>query len=83
MVGAYIRFSLDEFGRPFRSAREMLDRTALDAVVVFGWSAMGRVVQSNIVTRDETAGAQTGELCPVTSGGLESLHDLPLELLQT
>jgi Xaa-Pro dipeptidase len=39
------------------------------------------VVQPNIVTADETAGVQTGELCVVTSDGLESLHHFPLELV--
>ncbi len=41
------------------------------------------VVQPNIVTRDEVAGVQTGELCVVTDDGLESLHDFPLELIRT
>jgi Xaa-Pro dipeptidase len=40
------------------------------------------VVQPNIVTLDETAGVQTGELCVVTADGLESLHDFPLELIR-
>lgn len=40
------------------------------------------VVQPNIVTTDETAGVQTGELCVVTVDGLESLHRFPLELIQ-
>lgn len=41
------------------------------------------VVQPNIVTLDESAGVQTGELCRVTEDGSESLHDFPLELIQT
>jgi hypothetical protein len=32
------------------------------------------VVQPNVVTRDETAGVQTGELLVVTEGGAEPLH---------
>lgn len=41
------------------------------------------VVQPNVVTRDETAGVQTGELCLVTDDGLESLHTFPRELVRT
>ena len=40
------------------------------------------VVQPNVVTRDERAGVQTGELCVVTPSGLESLHAFPRELVQ-
>lgn len=39
------------------------------------------VVQPNIVTLDELAGVQTGELCVVTDEGLRSLHAFPLELI--
>ena len=39
------------------------------------------VVQPNIVTPDERAGVQTGELFVVTSDGLRSLHDFPLEFV--
>jgi Xaa-Pro aminopeptidase len=35
------------------------------------------VVQPNVVTREETAGVQTGELLLVTEDGAESLHDFP------
>jgi hypothetical protein len=33
------------------------------------------VVQPNIVTRDESAGVQTGELLLVTDNGAERLHE--------
>ena len=35
------------------------------------------VVQPNVITRDEKAGVQVGELVRVTAGGCESLHRLP------
>jgi Xaa-Pro aminopeptidase len=41
------------------------------------------VVQPNVVTRDETAGVQTGELLLVTETGAESLHDFERGLLPT
>jgi Xaa-Pro aminopeptidase len=37
-------------------------------------AGMTVVVQPNVVTRDETAGVQTGELLVVTEGGAEPLH---------
>lgn len=40
------------------------------------------VVQPNVVTRDERAGVQTGQLCRVTRDGLESLHRYPLRLVR-
>jgi len=39
------------------------------------------VVQPNVVTTDETAGVQTGELLLVTADGAESLHDVERGLL--
>jgi Xaa-Pro dipeptidase len=39
------------------------------------------VVQPNVVTRDETAGVQTGELLLVTEDGAESLHHFERGLL--
>lgn len=39
------------------------------------------VVQPNVVTRDETAGVQTGELVLVTDEGAESLHSFERGLL--
>jgi Xaa-Pro dipeptidase len=40
------------------------------------------VIQPNVVTPDESAGVQTGELVVVTPGGAERLHDYPRGLLR-
>lgn len=40
------------------------------------------VIQPNVVTTDETAGVQVGELCVVTDDGARSLHSFPLELVR-
>jgi Xaa-Pro aminopeptidase len=40
-------------------------------------AGMTVVVQPNVVTRDGSAGVQTGELVVVTADGAESLHDVP------
>lgn len=40
-------------------------------------AGMTVVIQPNVVTRDGTAGVQTGELVVVTADGAESLHDMP------
>jgi Xaa-Pro dipeptidase len=40
-------------------------------------AGMTLVVQPNVVTRDETAGVQTGELLLVTESGPERLHGVP------
>jgi Xaa-Pro aminopeptidase len=40
------------------------------------------VVQPNVVTRDESAGVQTGELVAVTADGAERLHDYERGLLR-
>jgi Xaa-Pro aminopeptidase len=40
------------------------------------------VIQPNVVTRDERAGVQTGELVAVTAGGAERLHDYERGLLR-
>jgi hypothetical protein len=40
------------------------------------------VIQPNVVTRDEAAGVQTGELIAVTADGAERLHDYPRGLLR-
>jgi Xaa-Pro dipeptidase len=45
-------------------------------------AGMTVVVQPNIVTRDRTAGVQTGELLLVTDNGAERLHDYPPGLQQ-
>jgi len=40
------------------------------------------VIQPNVVTRDEGAGVQTGELVAVTDAGAERLHDYERGLLR-
>lgn len=40
------------------------------------------VIQPNVITEDETAGVQTGDLCVVTEQGARSLHRFPLELIR-
>ena len=40
------------------------------------------VVQPNVVTRDESAGVQTGELVAVTPDGAERLHEYERGLLR-
>jgi Xaa-Pro aminopeptidase len=55
---------------------------ALAAVPDFTFaSGMTVVVQPNVVTKDETAGVQTGELLLVTEDGAERLHSYPRGLL--
>jgi Xaa-Pro dipeptidase len=50
----------------------------LGAVPDFTFRAgMTVVVQPNVVTLDETAGVQTGELLLVTDDGVERLHAVP------
>ncbi|HSL26219.1 MAG TPA: M24 family metallopeptidase, partial [Acidimicrobiia bacterium] len=41
------------------------------------------VIQPNVITLDETAGVQTGDLCVVTATGCESLHRFPLQLVRS
>jgi hypothetical protein len=43
---------------------------------------MTLVVQPNVVTRDQRAGVQTGELLLVTDQGPERLHHFPRGLQQ-
>ena len=40
------------------------------------------VIQPNVITIDETAGVQVGELCVVTDEGAVSLHSFPLQLIR-
>ena len=40
------------------------------------------VIQPNVVTPDETAGVQTGELIAVTAYGAERLHEYERGLLR-
>jgi Xaa-Pro aminopeptidase len=55
----------------------------LGAVPDFTFAAgMTVVVQPNVVTPDETAGVQTGELLLVTELGFERLHSVPRGLLR-
>jgi Xaa-Pro dipeptidase len=46
-------------------------------------AGMTVVVQPNVVTRDLSAGVQTGELLLVTDNGAERLHDYPYGLRRT
>ena len=41
------------------------------------------VVQPNVITRDLTAGVQTGEMVRVTKTGCETLHNMPRGLLRS
>jgi Xaa-Pro dipeptidase len=55
---------------------------ALEPVPDFTFEAgMTVVVQPNVVTSDERAGVQTGELLLVTEAGAEPFHDFPRGLL--
>lgn len=45
-------------------------------------AGMMLVVQPNVITKDRTAGVQTGELFVITEGGAESLHTAPRGLIQ-
>jgi Xaa-Pro dipeptidase len=40
------------------------------------------VVQPNVITRDQKAGVQFGELVRVTKTGCESLHRTPREIFR-
>ena len=43
-------------------------------------AGMTVVIQPNVITPDERAGVQTGELVHVTAGGIERLHRAPAGL---
>jgi Xaa-Pro aminopeptidase len=43
---------------------------------------MCMVVQPNVITRDKTAGVQTGEMVRVTGTGFETLHNMPRGLFR-
>jgi Xaa-Pro aminopeptidase len=45
-------------------------------------TGMALVVQPNVITPDEKAGVQTGQLIVVTEDGYESLHHAPRGLLR-
>ena len=46
-------------------------------------AGMTVVIQPNVITRDERAGVQTGELVLVTETGWQRLHDFPRGLRRT
>ena len=64
--GGYL---LPILGSPTRGTEALPDRT-LEA-------GMMMVIQPNVITTDQTAGVQTGELVLVTETGAESLHTAP------
>jgi Xaa-Pro dipeptidase len=70
-VGGYLPPVL---GSPSRQLREIPDLTFEPGMTV--------VVQPNVVTRDETAGVQTGELVLVTESGHARLHQVERGLLR-
>jgi Xaa-Pro dipeptidase len=56
---------------------------ALEPVPGFAFEAgMTVVVQPNVVTRDERAGVQTGELVLIADDGVRRLHRLPRGMLR-
>jgi Xaa-Pro dipeptidase len=58
----------------------VVSRAALEARQAPGFTfaaGMTVVIQPNVITLDERAGVQTGELMLVTESGCESLHDYP------
>jgi Xaa-Pro aminopeptidase len=69
--GGYLPPVIDGPGRP--------SGPAPDLVLAAGMTV---VVQPNVVTRDLTAGVQTGELLFVTDDGAQRLHDYPYGLHQ-
>jgi Xaa-Pro dipeptidase len=70
-VGGYLPPVL---GDKTRTLEEVPDFTLDEGMTI--------VVQPNVVTRDESAGVQTGELIAVTAGGAERLHDYERGLLR-
>jgi Xaa-Pro aminopeptidase len=56
-------------GSPTRGERALPDMT-LEAGMIL-------VIQPNVITREQTAGVQTGELVMVTETGAQSLHTVP------
>jgi Xaa-Pro aminopeptidase len=58
----------------------VVPRSGLEARQAPGFTfaaGMAVVIQPNVITPDERAGVQTGELMLVTDSGCESLHDYP------
>ena len=70
-VGGYLPPVL---GDKSRALEEVPDFTLEEGMTI--------VIQPNVVTRDESAGVQTGELIAVTPGGAERLHDYERGLLR-
>jgi Xaa-Pro dipeptidase len=70
-VGGYLPPVL---GDKSRTLEEVPDFTLEDGMTI--------VIQPNVVTRDESAGVQTGELVAVTADGAERLHDYERGLLR-
>jgi Xaa-Pro dipeptidase len=70
-VGGYLPPVL---GDRTRTLEEVPDFTLEEGMTI--------VVQPNVVTRDESAGVQTGELVAVTADGAERLHDYERGLLR-
>ena len=70
-VGGYLPPVL---GDKTRMLEDVPDFTLEDGMTV--------VIQPNVVTRDESAGVQTGELVAVTADGAERLHDCERGLLR-
>lgn len=70
-VGGYLPPVL---GDKSRSLEEVPDFTLEESMTV--------VIQPNVVTKDERAGVQTGELVAVTADGAERLHDYERGLLR-
>jgi Xaa-Pro dipeptidase len=70
-VGGYLPPVL---GDKTRTLEEVPDFTLREGMTI--------VIQPNVVTRDERAGVQTGELVVVTAGGAEPLHNYDRGLLR-
>ena len=70
-VGGYLPPVL---GDRSRTLEEVPDFTLEEGMTI--------VIQPNVVTGDESAGVQTGELVAVTAGGAERLHDYERGLLR-
>jgi Xaa-Pro dipeptidase len=45
---AYPRFSDDEYGRRYARVRAFMEGEGLEALVLFGWSALGRALQADV-----------------------------------
>ena len=70
-VGGYLE--------PILQTRDRLHRPVPEFVFQ---ENMTVVIQPNVITRDETAGVQVGQLVRITHDGAESLHQFPMELLR-